>query len=355
MWREVHNVNRSKSVMSAKFPTPFPLDNEKTGRIAFWGGILFCLLFTGVIWLAGGWLDTVALQPDQGSMWYYWQLPSPTFWTQFTAWGGYLLHQSFMWGTIFYAQRKRQRYTSGLHRINVIALIGNAAFILLHFVQTQIWYDGLAQNTSLFSAEASVVLLLVVVLVMENRRRGLFFGKRIPISQTIIDLCRRYHGYLFAWALVYTFWFHPMVATSAHLTGFLYMFLLMLQGSLFFTRIHLNRWWTTLLEVSVAVHGTVVVAQMGSDAVWAFGLGFFTLFVVTQMHGLTLRAWAHRGIILLYGASILFGYTQRGGTVFRDLSLVPLIEYGLVVALALLLGMIIFLRTRFAHDTTGKV
>ncbi len=339
--------------MNVIFLTPFPLDSEKSGQIAFWGGILFSLLFTGVIWLAGGWLDTVTLQPDQGPTWYYWQLPSPTFWTQFTAWGGYLLHQSFMWGTIFYVQRERQRYTSGLHKINVIALFGNATFILLHFVQTQIWYDGLAQNTSLLSAEASVVLLLVVVLVMENRRRGLFFGKRIPISKTVIELCRRYHGYLFAWALVYTFWFHPMVATSSHLTGFLYMFLLMLQGSLFFTRIHLNRWWTTLLEVLVAVHGTIVVAQAGSNAVWAFGLGFFTLFVVTQMHGLMLRAWARVGIILLYGVSILVGFTQLGWTVLRALTLVPLIEYSLVVVLVLLLGISIFLRTRFAHDTTG--
>lgn len=341
--------------MSTKRLMPFPLDTGKTERIAFWGGILFSLLFTGVIWLTGGWLDTIPLQPDQGPTWYYWQLPSPTFWTKFTAWVGYLLHQAFMWGTIFYAQRKRQRYTSGLHKINVIALLGNALFILLHFAQTRIWYNGLAQSTSLFSAEAAVVLLLVVVLIMENRRRGLFLGKRAPISQAVVDLCRRYHGYLFAWAIVYTFWFHPMVATGAHLTGFLYMFLLMLQGSLFFTRRHLNRWWTMLLEVLVAVHGTVVVAQAGSDAVWAFGLGFFTLFVITQMHRLRLRVWAHGGIILLYSTSILFGFTQRGVTVLRDLALVPLIEYGLVIALALVLGIGIFLRTRFASDTTEQV
>lgn len=335
--------------MSAKLSAPSPLESEKAGRIIFWGGILFCLGFTGVIWLAGGRLEWVSLLPDQGSTWYYWQLPSPTFWTQFTAWGGYLLHQAFMWGTIFYAQRKGQRYTRGLNKFNVIALVGNAAFILLHFVQTQIWYDGLAQNTSLLSSEVSVVLLLVVILVMENRRRGLFFGKGIPISQRVDDFVRRYHGYLFAWALVYTFWFHPMVATSAHLTGFLYMFLLMLQGSLFFTRMHLNPKWTTLLEVSVAVHGTVVVAQAGSDAVWAFGLGFFTLFVVTQMHGLKLRGWARGAIFLLYGASILVGFTQRGGTVLSDITLVPLIEYVPIVILAFLLGIRTFLRTRFAH------
>jgi hypothetical protein len=42
-----------------------------------------------------------------------------------------------------------KRYTAGLHPINVLALTTNALFILLHFVQTHIWYDGLAQDASI--------------------------------------------------------------------------------------------------------------------------------------------------------------------------------------------------------------
>ena len=56
------------------------------------------------------------------------------------------------------------------------------------------------------------------------------------------------------WAVIY----HPMEATSGHLIGFLYMFLLLVQGSLFFTRAHVNRWWTLFLEVAVLAHGTLV-------------------------------------------------------------------------------------------------
>ena len=52
---------------------------------------------------------------------------------------------------------------------------------------------------------------------------------------------RKYHGYVFAWATVYTFWYHPMENTAGHLIGFFYMFLLLLQGSLFLTRIHINK------------------------------------------------------------------------------------------------------------------
>ncbi len=44
-----------------------------------------------------------------------------------------------------------------------------------------------------------------------------------------------------------------MEPTNGHLIGFFYMFLLMLQGSLFFTRIHVNRWWTLIQEFLVLV------------------------------------------------------------------------------------------------------
>ena len=56
-----------------------------------------------------------------------------------------------------------------------------------------------------------------------------------------------------------------MEATSGHLIGFLYMFLLMLQGSLLFTRAHVNRWWTLVLEVAVLAHGT---RERSSTTTW---------------------------------------------------------------------------------------
>ena len=41
----------------------------------------------------------------------------------------------------------------------------------LHMVQPQVFFDGLAQDVSIYSSQGSVILLLVVVLLMENRRR----------------------------------------------------------------------------------------------------------------------------------------------------------------------------------------
>jgi hypothetical protein len=137
--------------------------------LALWGGILFSLVFTGIIWLAGGWLRDVPLGPDQGVSWYYWKLPEPTFWTRLSVWGLYFAHQLSSFAMIWYAQKYIKRYSNGLHGINKLALAVNALFIGLHFVQTHIWYDGLAQDVSIFTSQGSVIVLLVWVLLMENR------------------------------------------------------------------------------------------------------------------------------------------------------------------------------------------
>ena len=114
--------------------------------LGLWAGIAFSLAFTGLIWLAGERLESIRLLPDAGPSWYYWHLPEPTFWTRLTAWGFYALHQIGAWGLIYYAQTHLKGFKPGLRPLNVIALAGNAFFITLHFVQTHIWYDGLAQD-----------------------------------------------------------------------------------------------------------------------------------------------------------------------------------------------------------------
>ncbi|UCC61483.1 MAG: hypothetical protein JSV36_11775 [Anaerolineae bacterium] len=328
---------------------------QRSGQLALWGGILFSLAFTGLIWWAGQRLQSIYHLPDQGPSWYYWKLPEPTLWTRVTAWGSYALHQIAAWALIYYAQRRVKRYTSGLHRINVVALAGNAFFILLHFIQTHVWYDGLAQDVSIWSSQASVVLLLVLVLLMENPRRGLFFGKKVPISRRIVGLVRKYHGYVFAWATVYTLWYHPMEPTSGHLIGFFYMFLLMLQGSLIFTRVHVNRWWTLVQEVMVLFHGTLVAVMQGNNLWPMFAFGFGGIFVITQMHGL---GWSRRtkGLALaLYVVLALGVYSQRGWVQLNEIVRIPFIEYALVFVLAGLIGAGLWLARRLkgeqVHDT----
>jgi hypothetical protein len=302
--------------------------------IALWGGIAFSLAFTSLIAWLGPRLDSIALLPDQGAAWYYWKLPNPTFWTRATAWGFYLANQILVWALIYYAQTRVRKYSTGLQPVNIIALASSAFFIVLHLIQTHIWYDGLAQDVSIFSSQGSVIVLLVWVLLMENNRRGMFWGKKLPLGQEIVRWARTYHGYFFAWAAIYTFWFHPMVSTPGHLIGFVYMFLLMLQGSLMYTRVHTNRYWTVTLELMVLVHGTLVAVAQGAGLWPMFFFGFGAIFVITQMHGLGLRLWAKLAILFGYSAAVIAVYNQLGWARLNEIIRIPVIDYLAVLLLA---------------------
>jgi hypothetical protein len=301
---------------------------------SLWLGILFSFLFTALIAWAGQRLDAIRLLPDTGVAWYYWRLPEPTVWTRLSVWSLYLLHQVALWGLIWYAQKNRPKYTSGLHRFNIIALGVNAFFILAHFAQTHLFYDGLAQDVSIFTSQGSVIVLLVWVLLMENNRRGLFFGKRVPFKQGVVEFAKKYHGYIFAWATVYTFWYHPMVNTSGHLIGFFYMFLMLLQGSLFFTRVHINRYWTFVQEFTVAIHGTLVAVQQGNGIWPMFFFGFLGIFVITQMYGLGLKPWVRWLLLGAYAATAIGVYSQLGWARLNEIIRIPFIEYLAVFILA---------------------
>jgi len=323
-------MSKERSISPTKSRQDFP---------ALWGGIAFSLLFTLLIWWAGGRLEAIKLLPDQGPSWYYWKLPDPTVWSRITAWGFYALHQVAFWGLIYYAQTRVKSYATRLRRVNAWALGINAFFILLHFVQTHLWYDGLAQDVSIWSSQASVVLLLVWVLLMENQRRGLFFGKKVPFPKQVGRLVRKYHGYYFAWAIVYTFWYHPMVSTLGHLWGFFYMFLLMLQGSLLFTRVHVNKYWTFVQEATVLVHGALVAVMQGNDLWPMFAFGFGGILVITQLYGLGLKRWIRWSVLGLYLAAALGVYSTRGWLKLNEIVRIPLIEYGLVLILGGLIAL----------------
>ncbi|MDX2007538.1 MAG: hypothetical protein SFU83_20050 [Meiothermus sp.] len=300
---------------------------------ALWWGIGVSFVITVAIALLGWRLEAIRLLPDQGVAWYYWQLPEPTFWSKLTSWGFYIAHQLAIWYLIYRAQQERPKYTGGLHWFNIWALVVNGFFGVLHVVQTHLFYDGLAQDVSIFSSQGSVIVLLVLILIMENPRRGMFWGKKAPLSKQVVDFVRKYHGYFFAWAIIYTFWYHPAIATAGHLLGFFYTYLLMLQGSLFFTRAHLNKWWTFTLEFLVLVHGAIVAVLQGNGIWPMFAFGFGGILIITQMHGLGLKNWTKWVILGLYCAAVLWVYSDRGWAKLNEIIRIPLIDYVLVFAL----------------------
>ena len=79
-----------------------------------------------------------------------------------------------IWGTIYWAQeRSNRKYTSTLKPFNFIALGINAVFVLSHYAQTAIFYDGIAQDLPSWTSQGAVIMMLFVIMMMENRRRGL--------------------------------------------------------------------------------------------------------------------------------------------------------------------------------------
>ena len=299
-------------------------------------GVAFSVLVTVAIWALGPRLAAIPLLPDAGPSWYEWKLPNPTLWTRALVWGLYLAHQATLWGLIWWAQARRPGYGSGLHRLNVLALLANAGFVLLHVVQTHVSYDGLAQDVSIWSSQGAVIVMLVWILLIENPRRGLVFGAKVPMGSELKRFVRRYHGYFFAWAIVYTFWYHPAVSTTGHLWGFFYTMLLLVQSSLFFTRAHLNRYWTFVLEATVLVHGALVAVGQGGGLWPMFAFGFGGLIVMTQMHGLGLSRWTRAAIVAVYAALVTWVYAGRGWSRIDEVVRIPLIE---ILAALLLAGL----------------
>lgn len=265
---------------------------------------------TAVIWLTAGSLQTRfdVVNEKYFSFFYPWQTRNPTTMGYITAWLGYALHQIAAWSIIFAAQRARPKYDTRFQWFNWAMVGVNLAGFALHWVQTQLWYDGLAIAVPEVTSQGSVVLMLVFILILETPRRGLIAGKKVKFNQAFLKAVRQYHGYIFSWALIYTFWYHPMENTFGHLAGFFYMFALLSQSVLLFNRAHLNKWWTFSLEALVLVHGTLVAIYQGNGMWPMFFFGFAAMIVLTQMYGLGLSRrvrWLVAGAFVL-GAGLFY-------------------------------------------------
>lgn len=309
--------------------------------------------------------------------WYYWRLP-PSEMTPLSGivvWFCYLAHQFSIWFTIYYAQMKKENhiYKNTFRNFNYWALGLNTFFHFLHLGQTHWTYDGTAAYVSEASSQGSVIMMLIVILLMEYRDRGILFnwpqeGQKGRFSNSSpMEYMRKYHGYAFAWAVIYTFWYHPMEPTYGHAMGFLLTAVIMLQGSLMFTRIHLNKYWRLFLESFVLIHGGVVAYQTGGEKLmrtnlwpmFVFGFGF--MFVMTQVHGLPF--WNNLpGVCrvipaVVYFAIVLYSYSwipnAEGQTWVRmsEIVRIPALEYLFFFALV---GFMLLLQKCFktpAYET----
>lgn len=298
-------------------------------------------------------LANPTLLPDAGASWYYWKLPpdQATAITRASAWLPYLVHQLLLWYFIIRLRGSNKRWDGTLNKWNWAMIWLTVVMTAVHFVQTAIWYDGLAQDVTVWSSQYSVIVMLVFVLMLRNGDRGLFFGRKVKLPKASIALTRRWHGLYIAWATTYTFWFHPVVNEWAHVIGFFYMFLLFGEIALTRTSVHMNKYWTTALEVMVLVHGTTVALLTQDSTLWTmFFSGFLTIFVVTQLYGLGLSKTVIRIASVSYLALVTYLYTFYPSGSFsterlaniHQITWIPTVEYGLVFVFAAVLWAVSF-------------
>ena len=297
------------------------------------------------------------LNPDTGPDDYYWKLNVRDALTMIITWTFYAVHQLSVWVVIFWAhmnyRAKKLDDRKLLAYIGMMAII-LIAFTLLHLLQTHIWYDGLAQDVPILTSQGSVIVMLSILLVMQNPRRGLFFGKkekklmRPEVAKTFMTS----HQLIFSWALVYTFWFHPMDSSPALLSGFFFMGLLFIQMILAYTRMHTNKWWVLIVESYVVIHATIVaIAQwLDFDAdppMWPmFLLGFLAMVVFTYIHGLGLRNWLRWLIVIAYFVFVIFMYIPQPFGFGREITYLLRLEF---LWIPIILFLIAFIAAACAH------
>jgi hypothetical protein len=323
---------------------------EKKAALSDTALLLAALGVFGVLAIATGLLSPAMvarfypLPPDTGAAWYYWQLANTTTLARITYWAGYAAHQIVLWVVLFKAVGRARKDAAdgtarqvGVGRFNIIAMGLNIAFVALHLVQTYFWYDGLAQDVPIWTSQGSVIVMLVLVLYLEIPRRGLFWGKRFNPAARTYKFVRNWHGIYIAWAVTYTFWFHPMDGNWGLLSGFIYIFLLFIQLSMFNTRLHSNMGWVILMESFVAVHATLITIYKDNPIWPMFMVGFLVMLVFTQMHGLP---WARKlrwpiTIAFVLGVAALYVFV-RGTEHVYEVTFIPVALYGGALALVLI-------------------
>lgn len=158
------------------------------------------------------------------------------------------------------------------HRLrwwHVATLALHAVFCTARVAHTRwVSYDGLARDVHEASALGAVAMLLVWVWLLRSPERGVFAGARLArllpggprAAATVVHAAVAAHSWAFSAACVWTLWYHPAVATPAHVTGFVYIAALLVQSALAGTAAHVGPAWMTALEVGVGAHALVTAA-----------------------------------------------------------------------------------------------
>ena len=305
------------------------------------GGVFISAALTAVIGFTAANLARFQIVGPTVPFAYPWRLAEPNTMALITAWGAYLLHNIIVWSIIYFAQRQHPKFSNNLSWFNWALIMTNVGFIALHIIQSQLWFDGLAASVPEISALGSVAVMLMIIIIFETPRRGLILGKKFKFKDGFMQIARKYHGYFFSWATIYTFWYHPTEGTLGHLMGFFYMFMLFVQSALIFNRAHINRWWTFFLEFFVLIHGVAVAVLQGQSMWPMFAFGFGAMVVLTQMYGLGLNTLIKRALAIGFIVIAVGTYSMMGRlAAWNEIIRIPVLDY---MVIFLLYGIYLFI------------
>ncbi len=258
-------------------------------------------------------------------------------------WSLFIIHLLGNYLLIKKRMLKKEKY---FIKENLYLLLFNFLFIILHFIQTIFFYDGLAQDVPIFSSQYSVILILVMLILMQINQRGFIFSYKINVPQKAMKLLYTIHGFIFTFGIVYTFWFHPVVFTIGHAIGFFYIFLLFIQIIFIKTKIHYNKYWILTLELLVAFHGASVAYFVQNSDIWPmFLFGFLFIFIATQIYSLNISKKTRLIIQVFYFLIVFIFYLNFNIKLIHQILWIPIIEY-LHVIIILLILRLIYKKTR---------
>jgi|GEM_PF-2468497 len=174
--------------------------------------LIFALITVLMVILGSNLQKFYPLLADKGASWYFWKLPEANLSSRLSSWIGYGLHQLFVWIILIFALKNKAMWEKSdyLNIFNLLIILVNFFFVILHLIQTQLFYDGLAQDVPIWSSQGSVIVMLVFIFYLMIPKRGLIFGKKFQPPKNIYNFLLKFHGLYISWALIYTFWFHPM-------------------------------------------------------------------------------------------------------------------------------------------------
>jgi hypothetical protein len=116
---------------------------------------------------------------------------------QYSAWFFYIPHQLLQF-YIIYNARKHSKWSPSLNVYAKQMFLLNFVFVVLHFIQSHLWYDGLAGSFPEISTLFAGVSSLLAPFIFQMKNRGVAFHWKTdnPSLLEFFQLFKEYHGYL---------------------------------------------------------------------------------------------------------------------------------------------------------------